>query len=48
VWKPALETKTALKENARIGGYLSGRASSWIDDPTEEICALDEGRADRC
>src|SRR5258705_4520086 len=27
---------------------FSGRPSSWIDDRTEKICALDEGRADRC
>ena len=25
-----------------------GRASSYLDDRTEKICALDRGRADRC
>jgi hypothetical protein len=47
-WKPALETKTALKGNAVIGRVTAyGRAPSWFDDRTEKICVLDEGRADR-
>jgi hypothetical protein len=44
---PALETKTALNENA-IGIGLNGRAWVYGDGRTEKICALDAGRADRC
>jgi hypothetical protein len=43
---PALETKTALTENA-TEMPLSGRAWTDDDDRTEKICALDAGRADR-
>jgi hypothetical protein len=43
---PALETKTALNENA-TGIALSGRAWTYDVDRTEKICALDVGRADR-
>jgi len=49
---PALETKTALKENATSLRF-SGRAwtfDAWFsdDDRMEKICALDWGRPDRC
>jgi hypothetical protein len=44
---PALETKTALTENATACEF-SGRALRDDDDRTEKICALDTGRADRC
>ena len=46
--KPALETKTALKEKVAFGVISCGRASSELADRTEKIWALDEGRADRC
>jgi len=42
---PALETKTALKENAT--GFKAAVALRRYDR-TEKICALDGGRADRC
>ena len=49
---PALETKTALKENA-IECRFTDRAwisDAWAsdDDRTEKICALDSGRPDSC
>jgi len=43
---PALETKTALNENA-TGIGLNGRAWIYDDDRTKKICALDAGRTDR-
>jgi len=44
---PALETKTALTENA-TECESSGRALRYDDDRPAKICALDAGRADRC
>jgi hypothetical protein len=46
---PALETKTALNGDAVIRRLaLTVARPSWIDGRTEKICALDDGRADRC
>ena len=44
---PALETKTAVTENA-TGISVNSRASTYEHDRTEKICVLDRGRADRC